>query len=354
MKFHRPPTASLSFQALFWVLHLAGTIYLFHTILSPGNQTGWTALIIFECIQIAAVNLHLYFFIPNFLRRRRWGTYAVGVLAMAIVFSFLKDGIAEIFLYFDPDFFGEFHRQRPAGFSIFSTLFVMILSLPILLFDYLLQKERLQAQLENQQLQSELQFLRTQINPHFLFNVLNNIYTLIHLHSDQAAPTVLNLSEMMRYMLYETQVKLILLEKEIAFIQRYIAMQIGKQGDHPTVHFQVGPLPPKLTVPPLLLIPLFENAFKYSDWDSETGDGWIRAGLSFTNGQLQFSIENTLASPASRSSSGGIGLENTRQRLQLLYPQHHTFLIQEAPDHFRIDLHLIPATNPIPHEVHPH
>jgi two-component system LytT family sensor kinase len=202
---------------------------------------------------------------------------------------------------------------------------------------YSYYKEMQQKDLEIQNRQSELSFLRSQINPHFLFNNLNNIYSLVYHGSGQALTAIAGLSELLRYMLYDATEK-VPLQKELDYIQKYIALQ-RLRFDHPIqVRMQVEGPAVETAIPPLLLIPFVENAFKHGDF-SGTGHGL--AVTVFTSAQLtRFHCSNRIAI-RQKDSQGGIGLENVRRRLSLLYPGRHSLLIEEDILQFSVNLELI-------------
>lgn len=295
----------------------------------------------FSLIHIFLANFHLYCLIPNLIKQRKYIWYIFLLPVTILLASLLKYGFAESVIFFmDLPLLGPNHNKAPLGIAFFSSIFVVVVTLPFLLFDYLIQKERLEADLKAQKLESQLRFLRAQINPHFLFNALNNIYSMVFLQSEQAAPTILQLSEMMRYMLYESNETTVRLEKEVAFVQNFIRLQTLKQGSLPTVQFDCPEINSRVSIPPLLLISFFENAFKYCDWDSETGNGWIRSSLKIDPENIIFTLENTISPSPKKEVFGGIGLKNTRQRLELLYPGKHHLTARTQNGIFRVEMQI--------------
>lgn len=217
-------------------------------------------------------------------------------------------------------------------------LFYMLISLVFGVIFYFIRwsryKELQQKDLEIQNRQSELSFLRSQINPHFLFNSLNNIYSLVYQGSEQALTAIAGLSDLLRYMLYDAAEK-VPLATEMDYIRKYIGLQ-QLRFDHPVaVEVKVEGKIEGVAIPPLLLIPFVENAFKHGDLD--------RGGLSI---YLQSSAQKTFFYCTNRKGSqqkdpgGGIGLENVKRRLSLLYPGKHVFLVEEGPVNFSINLEL--------------
>lgn len=295
---------------------------------------------------IGMVNFHLYFLIPNFWRQRRRILHILLTLALLALVSASKWGMVLLVGSENaapPDVLGS----APVV-ALISSLFVFIVSLPFLFFDSILEKEKLKAELQSQTYQSEIRFLRAQMNPHFLFNVLNNIYSMIFTGSDEAGPTVLKLSELMRYMLYDTDGKNVSLLQEAAYLEKFVALQTMKQGENSTVHFEIGQIPPRTQIPPLILVSFLENAFKHSNWDAEDGKGFIKGGLWMEEHTLRLELNNSIGAKPARDKSGGIGLKNTSQRLELLFPEKYQLISGESEGIYNVSLtiHLSPTALP--------
>jgi len=201
-------------------------------------------------------------------------------------------------------------------------------------FSYYRELQQKELMLQNRQ--SELSFLRSQVNPHFLFNSLNNIYALVYENSAQALPAIAGLSELLRYMLYDNAEK-VPLEKELAYIRKYIDLQKLRFEDPIRADMQVSGPVEKVQVPPLLLIPFIENAFKHGDFSTK-GEGLI-VTVHCSDTKMNLYCYNTKGGGA-KDAGGGIGLTNIKRRLQLLYPNRHTLDIQDTPNSFTINLEL--------------
>jgi two-component system, LytTR family, sensor kinase len=189
------------------------------------------------------------------------------------------------------------------------------------------RKQRLEAELKKANAETELKWLKAQVNPHFLFNALNNIYSLAYVQSSETAPAVMKLSELMRYMLQDSNTEKITIEKEAAYLSNYMQLQMLKKRYAPKIHTDVQLNNPSLLIGPMLLINFVENAFKHSNLEDEKA--WVKMKLHTNNNQMLFSIENTIAQIAVKDKTTGIGLENVKQRLQLLYPQRHQLTIEK-------------------------
>jgi uncharacterized membrane-anchored protein YhcB (DUF1043 family) len=187
------------------------------------------------------------------------------------------------------------------------------------------QTERRQKQLEQEHLESELVNLKNQLNPHFFFNTLNNLYALIAIDADKAQDVVHRLSKMMRYLLYDSNEKFVPLGKELEFINHYMDLMDLRLSDHVTVRRNIRVDQPGLPVAPLLFVSLIENAFKHGV--SATQHSEVEVDLSLSPDRtLHFAVRNTAFPKETRDLSGsGIGLKNLEKRLQLLYPGRHAF-----------------------------
>ncbi|HHS95002.1 MAG TPA: histidine kinase, partial [Phaeodactylibacter sp.] len=202
--------------------------------------------------------------------------------------------------------------------------------------------QRDRKELQTQTMQSELKFLRSQINPHFFFNTLNNLYALTLKKSDKAPETVLKLAEMMRYMLYECNERRVLLSKEINYIQNYIDLESLRQNPDAHISFTLEGDPEELKIAPLLFVPFLENSFKHG-LQSSISNGFVNIVLriddQFIDFQMSNSKENKNQHPKEKRS-GGIGLVNVKRRLQLLYPDKYELKIEDLAERYSVRLKL--------------
>lgn len=200
---------------------------------------------------------------------------------------------------------------------------------------------QLKSELENINLRNELELLKARINPHFLFNTLNNIDSLIYKSPDAASNALLTLSEMLRYMIYETKNDLMPLDKEIGYIQSYIALQQMRFREPQCISFTFDENCKSILFPPGLLLVFIENAFKYV---SSTGRiPAIEIKLQCSENELNFRCSNYY-NPAENKNkkNGGIGLENVKRQLAILYPGRHELRISEDNNIFIVDLNIRP------------
>ncbi len=214
-------------------------------------------------------------------------------------------------------------------------LFFMLLSTSVYIISSSFKSLEVSKSLENEKLNAELAFLKSQINPHFLFNSLNNIYSLAYKKSDKTPEAILKLSEIMRYMLYESNEKTVLLMEEINYLQNYIELQKLRFKEDVHVDFHLSIDDPNHHIMPLLLISFLENAFKHGV--STNADKPIRIDIEVKEGRLHFKAENA-KSQVNKDQTKGVGLTNLRRRLQLGYPDRHTINTIESDNYYTSEL----------------
>jgi len=221
-----------------------------------------------------------------------------------------------------------------------SAIAVILLSIVFRLFSQKIAKEKQEIVIQNEQLLSEMKFLKSQVNPHFLFNALNNIYTLVHLKHKHAPTMLMKLSDMLRYMLYECNDEWVNLEKEIAYINNYIELQQLKTEKSQNIRVNFNEIQNTTLIPPLLLIPFIENSFKHSRIE-DTNFGWVSINLNVNENHIQFQISNSKPTTSTiKDETGGIGLENVKRRLELLYPNKYELIIEDTDQEFIVSLNL--------------
>jgi LytS/YehU family sensor histidine kinase len=234
-----------------------------------------------------------------------------------------------------------YKKDKDDLFTIYlDLLFFTVFAASIKIGRYSFYKEKEYAAIQIQQLQSELSLLKAQVNPHFLFNTLNNVYGLIlQQQTNQAAEVTLKLSDLMRYMLESSKLNLVLLRKEIKFIEDYLSLERIRLSPTNTITFEVSRVDREIFIPPLLFIPLVENAFKHG-LQNQVDAGCASFHLTLQQHELYFEAINTKGNSLQRTEVSGTGLENLTKRLQLLYPDKHTLQIEESAEMFKVILHI--------------
>jgi len=195
--------------------------------------------------------------------------------------------------------------------------------------------QKIRTELEKQQLQSELNMLKYQINPHFLFNTLNNIYSLVRKKSDKAEDAVLKLSGLMRYMIYDTKEQRVPLKKEIEYVTNFIDLQKMRLKHSENIIYSFEGRVKDQMIAPMILIPFIENAFKHSPQKEENK---ICISIKIDENRLGFKVHNKILSAREREEYSGIGLKNVKKRLDLDYPGKHNLCVYNQNGRFYVDL----------------
>ena len=200
-------------------------------------------------------------------------------------------------------------------------------------------------QLKSEKLDMELRYLKSQINPHFLFNALNNIYAMVYTHDDNAANGVLKLSEMLRYVLVDCQAEMIPLSKEIKYVENFIEFQTIRMGGRRDVSFEKDVENEDFMIAPMLLQPIVENCFKYSRLETHP-DGYVHVSVHQSSEGFRFEAVNTVAENAkpfsivSEEKKSGIGQVNVQQRLMLHYGENYLFDIEQDKGIYKVKIEL--------------
>lgn len=273
--------------------------------------------------------------LPSFLFKRKVLQFfiiqLIAVVAIMLIHSVLFNLIVNT---------APFNPNSFILFNLFPYLFVLAASTAYRMIIDKVKSDRLAKEKETENLKTELSFLRSQVSPHFMFNVLNNMVALARKNSEQLEPSLIKLSSLMRYMLYEADEEKVSLEKEIEYLQSYIDLQQQRFGKKVEVNVSMQQLDGSYEIEPMLLIPFVENAFKH-------GTGMIKCAqidvdLSIKNGILYFSVRNKYNAEAeeAKDKTSGIGLTNVKRRLKLLYGQNHSLLVTKKDDWFVTSLQL--------------
>lgn len=272
---------------------------------------------------------------PRLLRKRGIATYLFSLLGLALFFIILQ-GVMKNWLL-APDCKGvAFHAYK----ALFPVLFVSAVSTGYAMMIYMLEGEKARREERQERMQSELSFLRSQISPHFIFNILNSIVYLIRSKSPLAEPVTIKLSELMRYMLYESNDAQIPLEKEVSYLENYVELQKIRFEEDVEIRLHIEGEAAGQLIEPMLMIPFVENAFKHGV--GLVASPVIDIDLKFNEKEMTFRVRNKITpdTQADKDNSSGIGLQNVRRRLELLYPAAHRLELSDAGEWFVAELWL--------------
>jgi two-component system, LytTR family, sensor kinase len=307
-----------------------------------------TYFILNNALLIAFYYLNVYLIIPRLLDHKKFASYTLIILATLIFFGCFP----RIYHFFFGNLMPPNPGPRPgppnaarvrplvsAG-NIAVFLLVFVFSTGIKVINQWLRSEQRNKEIANEKLKAELSFLKAQINPHFLFNTLNNIYALASDRSEHTAPAVMKLSNIMRYVLSEARNDMVPLEKEIQFTTHFIELQKMRLTDKTSIDFTINGDPMGRQIVPLLLLPFVENAFKYGISTREWSP--IRILLEIKKDSLYFSVTNNkhINTLLKVTDNTGIGISNTKRRLDLMYADRYTLIIDDKAGEFSVHLNI--------------
>lgn len=346
---------------LFHVLGWAGFIFLPMIIFDvPGSETfSWVMFYNFALL-ILIFYLNYFFLVPKLLLQRRFLLFTL-VVATLLASSYIINLRSTEPQYRNrqqnrvEDQSKQFNRNNPEEkefqnppvrrnmsnrrrtANMFGTFIIILLSSTIRLTQEWYKNEKQTHLMTREKLSSELSFLKSQVNPHFLFNTLNGIYSLANKKSDKTAGAIVKLSELMRHMLYESEKEFISLEKEIEYLENYIELQKLRLSKDAKVVFDVqGDISNKV-IEPMLLIPFIENAFKHG---VDAGEVEIEIKLNVSEKELNLKVKNRISESKEKDDSSGIGLKNIIKQLKYRYPDNHNLTIDDQDGIFEIELML--------------
>lgn len=323
---------------VFWVIYSI----INHSIFSPEffNPFNIAVQLIFTAHNAGAAYTTLDWWFPKFYRKQQYVKFVAATFLTISFFTVLLATNLFIFFYFFNDWSPDLNAfliqfRGPFFWSNFSGIAALIIPYFVL---QRIEMERRNNQLTKEKLEAELQLLKSQLHPHFLFNALNNIYFLIKKDPDTAAEALAGFSNLLRFQLYEANNETVPLSKEIDYLQQFAEIAQLRKGENFKVNWDLSENIENIKIAPLLLMPLVENAFKHGS----NKNGYIDIQLKIVQQQLQFTIINSKERDKSLGikgfEEGGIGLANIKKRLQLLYPERHQFSLNDTEDTFTINL----------------
>ncbi len=315
---------SIGIHSLAWVVVLLLMMFM----ASRNGVITYGLVVLF--LYFGSLNILIFYInyvglVPMLLARKRYGLYLLGVVALVMVMGLVKFGMAVYFKEYMMDAKNitfVLYYTRTLMVSMFFVFFSCAINFTV---DWFLN-EKARKNFETEKLSAELSFLRSQINPHFLLNSLNTIYSLAYQRSDKTPEAVLKLSDIMKYMLYESNDTKVELSKEVRYIENYIELQRIRSKDNAAINLRVEIDSESEQIVPLILIPFIENAFKHGVINDLAHP--VEILVRVNRGKLTFRVSNALGQ-LNKDETGGIGLQNVRRRLELLYPGRYSLKIDE-------------------------
>lgn len=324
---------------LFWMLVFG--IWLFLRI-DDYPSTGTAVLV--TTIKVVDIALMIYItnfiLIPRLLYKKRYIWFALTFIAMIMASSIFKMQFLGRILDNPMLIHWRINFKDRLYDNILPHFFLVIAGVAVqVMLDYGQLQKRM-AETAREKAEAELNFLKSQINPHFLFNSLNAVYFLIDKDNTEARQALHKFSEMLRYQLYETNGNKIPVEKEIDYLRDYMDLQQLRKDETYSVRFDCADDVKGFAIEPLLLAPFVENAFKHLSHHTDKAN-FVEVSMDRSNGSFQFSVKNSREeNTIVPVNSGGIGMANVKRRLELLYPGKHELLVTKTTDTFIVNLNL--------------
>ena len=327
----------------FWCVYMS---FFFYTMISRrGPDTvDWSRVLTIAAIQIVFASISSYinyfFFLPRFLKHRNGWMY---LLAFAVPFALLMFLRVNVERYWLDGFTGKedyLYSTRFVVYVITTNLFIVTFVGMLRFAVEWLEFEARKKEVENEKLTAELNFLKAQINPHFLFNTLNNLYYLAYSKSENTTEVIAKLSQMMRYMIYDSNHPKVLLSKEIEYMQSYISLERLRLNNQIPITFDISGNTENVRITPLIFITFLENAFKRGVSNSNP-KAWVKLSIQLQGKECHYIVENSRTTEhKDNGEKSGIGLQNVKRRLELSYPDQYKLEMSESPTSYIVKLNL--------------
>ena len=327
------------FNTVLWGCSFAILLFLFSGSSSPYKiDYIYTASFIFTLV--IPVSLNLYWLLPNFLKKEKYGLFGILFIIHLILFAEINPWLFNVLVnsFFNDYFFISYHNTIEIYF-IFSVFFILTALIKLAEnWVYLNQLENKTLKIQNQHIENQLYYLKGQINPHFLFNSLNVLYSLAIDEKKEVTNAILQLSDILRYVIYDVNADKITIKKEIELLNNYIEFEKNRHVKDSTIKFD-DIVDEDLEIYPMLLLPLLENSFKHG-LKSGVKNPYIDVKLTAKNKKINFVISNNFKEITidHTKEEHGIGLKNIQENLAIIYPNKHLFSIENKQTIFTVKL----------------
>lgn len=326
----------------FWFVYLSFNLYQ-ATVFQRGRGYDWGSMLTSLSVQLIftmlIAYLNYFFTWPRFLESKNLWRYLLefsvpfaGLLTARVYLQrYLVDGYTRQAHFF----YSSVFIVQIVAITLFIVIFVGMLRFAVDWFEL----EAKRKEIENEKLTSELNFLKAQINPHFLFNTLNNLYYLAYTKSDNTPEVVAKLSQMMRYMIYDSNHTKVLLSKEIEYMQNYISLERLRLNDQIPIDFHISGSIENRWISPLIFITFLENAFKHGV-SNNNPKAWVKVSIRLDQNQCIYTVENSKPEKSDVHEKSGIGLQNVQRRLELSYPGQFNLTTEDKNNVYFVQLTL--------------
>lgn len=329
----------------FWCVYLSFFVYQVSSY-QRGPELDWARVLTIVSTQVTFAALISYFnyfyLLPKLLEKKKVFNYLLKFVALFTVGIMVR-------IYIDRYLLDDFNHHNHYLYSTRFVVQVVTSNLFIVIFVGMLrfaqdwfELDAKRKEIEREKLIAELNFLKAQINPHFLFNTLNNLYYLAYSKSDNTTEVIDKLSKMMRYMIYDSNHPKVLLSKEIEYMQNYISLERLRLNNEIPIEFNIEGEPKDAMIVPLIFITFLENAFKHGVSGTQK-DSWVRISIVLDGTSCIYTVENSKIKNSNTDTKSGIGLQNIQRRLELSYPGNYELISRDNADSYfvQLKLHLI-------------
>ena len=331
----------------FWCVYLSFFFYNITSRPRRGNEevdlldtAFFTAFNVAFNMLVAYINY--FIFLLRFLEKRNLGQYLLEFTIPFVIITTIRvhtqRWLVDGYTYHERYFYSNIYIVQMAATSLFIVIFVGMLRFAKDWFELEAKKK----EVENEKLTAELSFLKEQINPHFLFNTLNNLYYLAYTKSDNTTEVIAKLSQMMRYMIYESNYPLVELNKEIEYMQNYVSLERLRLNNQIPIDVNIQGDTNGIKIAPLILITFLENAFKHGV-SNDNKKAWVNLTIKLNGKDCIYTVENSknkINGVTSEHGKSGIGLRNVKRRLELTYGEKYDLEVKDLPDRYYVQLKL--------------
>ncbi len=312
---------------LFWIFIYLDEFFALFGITPPLEDP--LPVVIGLIIDIIVVYFNLYFLLPKFLMQKKFGIYILATTASLLLILLYN------YIQYADDCYECLLSDNIQNFV--HNAFIIGLAVAIKMVKDNFQTRMSLEKVSSEKLKTELGFLKNQVNPHFLFNVLNGFYIQAKKKDEQLPDAILSLSDILRYQIYETRKEFVSVVNEFEYLKNYLHLEQNRR-DNLKLEISDHHLTNQAKIAPLLLLPLVENAVKYSQ-TTDGSESSIKLTLKVVDGKIEFNLINTKGKVDEiRSPDSGIGLDNIQKRLDLIYPEDYVFDIQDSDDIYHVCL----------------
>ena len=323
-----------------WILYF----FFWVLVLSPGITTldFYINSLVIVSIHAVISYFNMYVLLPLFLQKRAYFLYLLAITLALLLGAFTESAVFSMISTLGPEDKRELLSIRFILNAIMGVTYTVAVTMSLKLVKHWYEKEKLTKELEIINTETELKYLKSQINPHFLFNSLNSIYALALKKSDLTPTLILKLSDILRYILYEGSERKVSLDQELKYLQSYIDLEKVRHGNRMKLNISISGDTGRHEIAPMLLIPFVENSFKHG-LGKDMADGFVTIKIEMENSDCLFEITNSKPVAGSEIKNkddylGGIGLKNVQKRLKLLYPSKHKIDFSESQTEYKVNL----------------